>query len=154
MSIRNLVMAAAGLAGDGKYKYWRIEFPSGGYNNFMYIAEVRIYAQGEASPESPRTTTSPNYPYSTATADKATDGYTNTEWILNQQLTDANPAIIIQELYTPKKITKLAIYLGMYQYRPFDYLIKASNDGINYVIVKAKTTLGYANNSGWYYYDI
>lgn len=144
MSVRNILMAAAG-AQSGAYRYWRILVSSNnGDTNVLGIAEVELRGSvGGAD----LTASSTPVTGSTNMAD-----YEPTRTIDNDYYSwwwayTSFPQWLVFDLATSKDVKSIAItsisIFGSAR-APKDFSIQGSNDGVNFTTVKSFSSTGWA----------
>lgn len=152
MSVRDLLMAAAGAVAPGgaAYRYWRIFIAtSNNSGDYMSLAEIELRAAiGGAdltSSSTPATASSQNSPsYAPSyTVDNSLD-QSSSVWIsLTTGMTDQ---WLRYDLGTPTVVLEVAMYpqTNVPTRSPKDFTIQGSNDGTNFTDVRSFTGI-----TGW-----
>lgn len=103
--------------------------PEGGYEEKKYVNS------------NIKTITASSQTSATYSADKAFDDSTSNHWRCNDL-----PAWIQVEFNTPIALTKFRWYIGNNTYRPNDFILQGSDDGINFSAILESTS---TSGTGW-----
>lgn len=150
MSVRNILMAAAG-AQSGAYRYWRIlVFSNNGDANYVAISEVELRATiGGADVTTPATTVTSSGSYDTTTQPNlAVDNINPSRgWI--SDASSAFPRWLQFDLGSVVEIKSVSISAATFSgstWAPKDFSIQGSNDGANFTTVKSFSSTGWAKS--------
>lgn len=150
MSVRNILMAAAG-AQSSAYRYWRILVSSNnGDANFLSISEVELRATiGGADVTTPATTVTASSSYDATTLPKLVVDNLHPSYGWMSDAYSAYPRWLQFDLGSVVEIKSVSISAsstGGPTRAPKDFSIQGSNDGVNFTTVKSFSSTGWGTS--------
>ena len=147
MSVRSLLMAAAGASTAPAYRYWRIYMQTNnGDPTYTALCEIELRSSvGGADLTTSSTPAASSTSYSAAyDASKTVDESTSTLWI--SAFNSTTNQWLRYDLGSAQTVAQVAIYPqgDALSRAPKDFIIQGSNDGTNFTNVKSIT-----NATGW-----